>query len=128
MNRGNCFRVITYANSKKDMVSRKTRLKYWKEYISLKYVPRVIRTIFFVHCIPKVSRVGIVLREKSWFSLLSAVKFGFCFNFPHSLNFTALVRANWLLARKTTPTRLTFVVRLTKNIYFSHTRKFRNLI
>ena len=37
---------------------------------------------FFVRCISIVSRVGVVLR---------AVKFEDCFNYPHTLNFTAQV-------------------------------------
>ena len=36
--------------------------------LALKYVPHVIGTIFFVRCIPKVSRVGVVYHAKSWFS------------------------------------------------------------
>ena len=32
---------------------------------AVKYVPHVIRTIFFVRCIPKVSRVGVVFRAES---------------------------------------------------------------
>ena len=35
---------------------------------ALKYVPHVIGTIFFVRCIPKVSRASAVLRAESWFS------------------------------------------------------------
>ena len=32
---------------------------------ALKYIPNVIRTIFFVRCIATVSRVGLVLRAES---------------------------------------------------------------
>ena len=41
---------------------------------ALKYVPHVIRTIFFVRCILKVSRIGIVLRAGSLFSRTNAAK------------------------------------------------------
>ena len=41
----------------------------------LKYVPYVIRTIFFVRCIQKVSRVGVVMRAGSLFFRTSEVEF-----------------------------------------------------
>ena len=77
---------------------------------ALKYVPHVIRTIFFFRCIPKVSRVSVVLRAESWFSA--------------HLKFFALVRENQLSARKTTPTRLTYGVRRTKKLFFLEIREF----
>ena len=41
---------------------------------ALRYVPHVIRTIFFVRCIPKVRWVGVILRVESWFSRTSVGK------------------------------------------------------
>ena len=79
----------------------------WKLYLlarALKYVLDVIRTIFFVRCIPKISRVGVVLRAESWFSRTSVVKFQVCYHF------TALVRENQLPPSKITSRRLTFGV------------------
>ena len=86
---------------------------------AVKYAPHVIRTIFFVRCIAKISRVSVVLYAESWFSRTSTVKFEVCFNFPHTWNSTALVRENQLSARKTIRISLTFGVRLTTN-YFCH--------
>ena len=49
-----------YINSLRYFNSRAVR--------ALKYIPHLIRTIFFVRCIPKVSRVGLVLRVEIRFS------------------------------------------------------------
>ena len=40
---------------------------------ALKYVPQVIQTIFFVRCIPKFSRVGVVLRAVKLICCLSTI-------------------------------------------------------
>ena len=47
--------------------------------LALKYaIPHLIQTIFFVPCIPIVSRVGAILCAKSLFSRTSVVKFDVC--------------------------------------------------
>ena len=43
--------------------------------LALKYVPHVIRAIFFVRCIPKVNLLGVFLRAESLFFRTSAEKF-----------------------------------------------------
>ena len=98
--------VLAFASKCK----HRTRLK-WST------LPPCCTMYYFVRCIPKFSQFGVVLRAESWFSRTSAVKFEVCEKLRQTWNFTALVWENQLSAPKTTPTRLTFVVRRTKNIF-----------
>ena len=49
---------------RKSVFQRKSKSRLAR---ALKYVPHVTWKIFFVRCIPKICRVGVVLRAESWF-------------------------------------------------------------
>ena len=60
-----CIIILTTEMLQINYLFACTVLQKCQKIIALKYVPYVIQTIFFIRCIPIVSRVGFVLRAES---------------------------------------------------------------